>query len=193
MGRPDEPDPSGPGRDGALQLETRRQVFLAVHRYPGLELSRIARLAGVDEDVVRYHVRVLEEAGLVRAEEEGARRRVYPLERTSAGAVSPLTRDERRIVGMLRRPATLRAVVALLEHGELSAGGLARACSISPSTASHHIKALEEAALITVRREGRERLIALADRALVLRLLTDYPPPRDLVQGFLEAWDELGI
>lgn len=174
-------------------LETRRRVFLTVNRYPGLELARLAREADVDESLVRYHVRILEEADLVRSEQEGGHRRIFPLERTKAGATSPLDETERAWIALLRRPPILRAVVALLDHGPLAAGELAEACGVSASTASHHISRMEEGQLVDVERKGRSRVISLHDRERVLGLLAEHPPPRDLVQGFIEAWDDLGL
>jgi len=180
-------------REGLLELETRRRVFLAVQRYAGLPLAGLAKEAGLDEDLVRYHVRVLERAGMARTEEEGGMRRVYPLEATPYGTVSPLTPEQRQLLGVLRRPAVLRAVVALLDRGPLAVGELALACGVRPSTASHHLRSMEQAGLVHVESKGRERIVQLRDRDGVLRLLADHPPPRDLVQGFVEAWDDLGL
>lgn len=174
-------------------LETRRRVFLTVNRYPGLELARLAREADVDESLVRYHVRILEKASLVRSEEEGGHRRVFPLERTKAGAASPLDETERTWISLLRRPPILRAVVALLDDGPLAAGELADACGVSASTASHHISRMEDGGLIDIERKGRSRVISLHDQERVLGLLAEHPPPDDMVQGFVEAWDDLGI
>lgn len=179
--------------EGPLELDTRRRIYLAINRYPGLALARIGEEAGLDEDLVRYHVRVLERAALVRSEADGPRRRVYPMARTAVGSVSALDQRERRVLGLLRKPAVLRVVVALLEQDQLSAGELADRCGISPSTASHHIKRLEAEGVVGVKREGRQRLVGLADRGLVMRLLAEHPPPKDLVQDFIETWDDLGF
>jgi len=179
--------------EGPTDLEKRRKLFLAVNRYPGLELARVAREAGVDKNLARYHVRVLEESNLVRSEEEGGNRRIFPLERTKAGARDPLDETERQWLSLLRRPPILRAVVALLDDEPLAAGELADACGVSASTASHHISRMEEGGLVDVAREGRSRQIRLADRDRVIGLLAEHPPPEDLVQGFIDAWDDLGL
>lgn len=147
----------------------------------------------MDESLARYHVRVLEKASLVRSEEEGGHRRIFPLERTKAGSASPLDEQERQWISLLRRPPILRAVVALLDDEPLAAGELAEACGVSASTASHHISRMQEGELINVERKGRSRQISLADREKVLGLLAEHPPPDDMVQGFVEAWDDLGL
>lgn len=175
------------------ELEKRRRVFLTVNRYPGLTLAKLAREADVDESLARYHVRVLEDAKLVRSEEEGGHRRIFPLEKTKAGAANPLDEEARQWLALLRRPPILRAVVALLHDAPLNAGELAEACGVSRSTASHHISRMEEGEIIGIEREGRARMISLADRQRVLGLLAENPPPPDMVQGFIEAWDDLGL
>lgn len=174
-------------------LEKRRRVFLTVNRYPGLTLARLARQAGVDESLARYHVRVLEDNHLVRSEEEGGHRRIFPLEKTKAGAANPLDERDRQWLALLRRPPILRAVVAILHEGPLNAGELAEACGVARSTASSHISRMEEGELIDIERDGRSRVIHLADREHVLGLLAEHPPPEDMVQDFIEAWDDLGL
>lgn len=181
-----------PGED-PTDLEKRRRVFLTVNRYPGLTLARLARESEVDESLVRYHVRVLDDAGMVRSEEEGGHRRVFPVERTKAGVSNPLDEQARQWLSLLRRPPILRAVVALLHEGPLAAGELADACGVSASTASHHISRMDEGELVAIQRKGRSRVISLADRDRVLDLLAEHPPPPDVVQGFIEAWDDLGL
>lgn len=183
---------AGP-EEGITDLESRRRVFLTVNRYPGLELAELARQAEVDESLARYHVRVLENAQLVRSQEEGGHRRIFPLERTKAGAAQTLDEQDREWLSLLRRPPILRAVVALLDQGPLAAGELADACGVSASTASHHISRMEEGKLVDVQRKGRSRVIGLFDRERVIGLLAEHPPPETLVQDFIEAWDELGL
>lgn len=177
----------------ALDLENRRHVFVVLNRYPGLTMAGLARQADLDEDLVRYHVRVLEKAGLARSQRQEGHRRVYPLERTAAGSKSPLDEEDRLLLGLLRRPPVLRATVALLEQGPLAAGELADACGIAPSTMSHHLARMEEGDLVRAERKGRSRVIGLVDPDRVLTLLSEHPPPEDLVQDFIEAWDELGF
>ncbi len=181
-----------PGED-PLDLETRRRVFVTINRYPGLTLAELARTAGYDESLARYHVRVLEKAGLARSETQSEHRRIYPLKRTEAGSASPLSPQDKQLITLLRRPPVLRAVVALLDQGPLTAGELADACGVAASTASHHISRMRDEELIHVKKDGRSRIIHLADRDRVLHLLAEHPPPDDLVQDFVEAWDDLGL
>ena len=59
------------------------------------------------------------------------------------------------------------------------------ALAIAPATLSHHLKELENAGLITVRREGKYHLMSLRTEAL--DGLMDSPRARLRVEGVREA------
>lgn len=73
--------------------------------------------------------------------------------------------DERvaALMGALSSPTRVRALFALLEVGELSAGELAKAVRTSPSAVSHQLRILRDLGLVGKRREGRRVFYALAD------------------------------
>ena len=74
-----------------------------------------------------------------------------------------------------RRLALFRALVVAGPDG-LSAGAIARALDVPPSSLSHHLGLLEQAGLATVRRAGRSLIYAAdfaAMRALINFLLMD--------------------
>ena len=63
---------------------------------------------------------------------------------------------------VLGSPSRLKILLAL-DGGELCAGHLAQAVSMSPSAVSNQLKALRAARLISVRREGKMLFYSLAD------------------------------
>jgi DNA-binding transcriptional ArsR family regulator len=54
-----------------------------------------------------------------------------------------------------------RAILALIQDGELTAGAIAAQFDISRPAISQHLQVLVEANLVTVRREGTKRLYSL--------------------------------
>ncbi len=56
---------------------------------------------------------------------------------------------------------TRRQILALLVDGEVSAGDLAAALSVSRPAVSRHLRVLREAGLVRVRSDGRRRIYAL--------------------------------
>lgn len=73
--------------------------------------------------------------------------------------------DERvaALMGALSSPTRLRALFALLESGEMSAGEVAKAVGMSASATSHQLRVLRDLGLVARRREGRMCFYALAD------------------------------
>src|SRR5215210_5797631 len=80
--------------------------------------------------------------------------------------------DERvaALMGALSNPTRIRALFALLESGETSAGELAKAVGMSPSATSHQLRVLRDLGLVLRRREGRAVFYALADDHLEVLL-----------------------
>lgn len=74
------------------------------------------------------------------------------------------------LMGALSSPTRIRALFALLESGETSAGGLAKAVGMSPSATSHQLRVLRDLGLVRRRREGRSVYYALADDHLEVLL-----------------------
>lgn len=76
--------------------------------------------------------------------------------------------DERvsGLMGALASPTRIRALFALLEAGDLSAGELAKAVGMSASATSHQLRVLRDLGLVIRRREGRQCFYTLADAHL---------------------------
>lgn len=90
-------------------------------------------------------VRLLEPRDVLGGEVEGVDERVAALMRALAS------------------PTRLRALFALLEFGEMSAGELAKAVGMSASATSHQLRVLRDLGLVRRRREGRRCFYVLAD------------------------------
>lgn len=80
--------------------------------------------------------------------------------------------DERvaALMRALSSPTRIRVLFALLEAGELSAGGLAKAIGMSDSATSHQLRVLRDLGLVERRREGRRVFYGLADGHLAVLL-----------------------
>ena len=67
------------------------------------------------------------------------------------------------LMAALSSPTRIRALFALFEYGETSAGELAKAVGMSSSATSHQLRVLRDLGLVERRREGRSVFYALAD------------------------------
>jgi len=68
-----------------------------------------------------------------------------------------------RVAAMIADPARSRMLAYLLTGEYASAGELARAAGVSPSTASEHLAKLEDSGLVACEPRGRHRYFRLAD------------------------------
>lgn len=74
------------------------------------------------------------------------------------------------LMGALSSATRIRALFALLEVGELSAGDLAKAVGMSDSATGHQLRVLRDLGLVERRREGRRAFYRLADGHLAVLL-----------------------
>lgn len=177
-----------------LEADRRRRLYEALLEYPGLHLAELARQAGVEEKLARYHIRVLVKAGLATEKREGNKNLYYPKVEAGIGSKEVIDRRDKDALALLRRPVPLRMILALLDAEEgLTMGEMAEAAAVSRSTATYHVDKLKGAELVHVSVEGRSRRVHLTDHDRVAELLTEYPPPKDIVSGFVDMWDNLEL
>lgn len=150
--RPDVPDrpqsgESGRGASGddgdPLDSEVRRAIYGHVRDSPGTYPAAVVEATGVTLSTVRYHLRVLGEAGLVEEEAIGGRRRLYP-----AGS------DRRALAAAMADEATASVLRALARSGPATVSELADRVDRAPSTLSHHLSRLEDEGLVVRERDG---------------------------------------
>lgn len=101
--------------------------------------------------------------------------------------------DDKAVLALLRQPVPLHAVLVLLDRGECSHADLDAAIPVSRTTVHYHMGKLEKAGVVESWRDGKERRYRLKDGDRLFALLVRYRPPDQLVSGFLEAWEALGI
>ncbi len=177
-----------------LEADRRRRLYEALLEYPGLHLAELARQAEVEEKLARYHIRVLVKSGLATKKREGNKNLYYPKVEAEIGSKEVIDRRDKEALALLRRPVPLRMVLALLDDDEgLTMGEMAEAAAVSRSTATYHVEKLKDAELVRVDVEGRARRVHLEDKDRIAELLTEYPPPKDIVSGFVEMWDGLEL
>jgi ArsR family transcriptional regulator, nickel/cobalt-responsive transcriptional repressor len=90
-------------------------------------------------------------------------RLLEPRDVLDSGDVEGIDERVAALMGALSSPTRIRALFALLEFGETSAGELAKAVGMSPSATSHQLRILRDLGLVRRRREGRSVFYALAD------------------------------
>lgn len=133
-----------------LEQPTRAAVYRAIHESPGVTLTDLAEDVGVARSTVRYHARLLREAGLVDATEVSGALRYAPAD------------ADAELAAVLNADGTGEVLDAVAEHEPASVTTLARATDRAPSTVHHHLSALEERGLVERERVGEAVVTSLA-------------------------------
>ena len=158
-----------------LALETRRRLYEAVRRAPGIGGREVQRVTELGWGETVYHLERLADAGLIHRESSGHQDHYFV-------ATVPLA--DRRLLGLSRSPSARRLLVALLEGEARTVPELVERTELSTGRLSVHLRRLVETGLVTTGRRGRLRTFTPVDRERLIRLLITYR------EGFADGWTE---
>lgn len=168
-----------------LALETRRKLYEAVRRAPGIGGREAQRATDLGWGETVYHLERLIEAGLLHRESAGHQDHYFV-------ATVPLA--DRRLLGLTRSSSARKLLVVLLEEGDArTVPELVDRTGLSMGRLSVHLRRLMETGLVQTGRRGRLRTFSTVDRDRLIRLLITY---RDgfgdsWMERMLETWSEL--
>jgi predicted transcriptional regulator len=176
-----------------FEVESRRRIYEAVCKFPGIHLRELSRTVDLKLNLVDYHLLYLEKREIIYSLLDGQFKRYYPKDMLDADHKKDIYgAPDKQLVGLLRQPIPFRIIVLLARSGVMSHKDLTEALHKSPSTVSHHLDKLHRAGAVTKSPEGRG--YALSDPARIERILVSFTPhPETLADGFLEIWENLYI
>ena len=176
-----------------LELETRRTIYNLVLSQPGLHLREIQRRLEMHVNLVEYHLHHLIASELVMSVHQGGYNRFFATQSPGAGGhLDRLTSYEKRVMGLMRQPMTLRILVYLIATGTAQHKAICDHLGCAPSTLTYHMKKLIKNEIVIQRSAGEGKGYHLANRRAVARLLMLYrPAPFDQVDAFAELWLDL--
>ena len=167
-----------------LALPTRRRVFGAVRRAPGLGAREVQRAAGTGWGETVYHLERLTDGHIVQRERSGHQDHYF-------AAAVPF--GDRALLRLARSASARRLLVSLVESPGATVPDLSQRTGLSAGRLSVHLGRLAELGLLTTGRKGRWRTFEIADRDRILRLLVTYREglADQWVERLLETWSEL--
>jgi DNA-binding transcriptional ArsR family regulator len=126
-----------------LENDVRQQVYETIKRSPGTYISEMSNACDTSRSTVRYHVRILEEEGLIVGEADRGKHRLYP-----AGSETP------ELAAALNDNATARVLDAIARLEPVTVSALADDLDRSPGTVSYHLNRLANDGLLERERMG---------------------------------------
>jgi predicted transcriptional regulator len=133
--------------DEVLDNDTRREVYHAIGDEPGLSLSEVAEATGHVRSTVCYHLRQLDDRGMVRSVKGPDARRFFHVDE---GSVEEL---ERRAVLATGRASEVYEAIETNPSASLSE--VCEATGMAPSSAHRIVDRLVEAEIVAKRQDGR--------------------------------------
>lgn len=126
-----------------LENDVRQQVYESVEQSPGTYISEMSKECDASRSTVRYHVRILEEEGLIVSEADRGKHRLYPI-----GSETP------ELAAALNDSATARVLDAIARLEPVTVSALAEDLDRSPGTVSYHLDRLTNDGLLERERMG---------------------------------------
>ena len=146
-----------------------RKTMLIDHiaNVPGIRYRELLKLSGFSNGVLFYHLRGLEEAGLVRVERKRAKKttRYYPIN---------ISEIESAILSWLRHKPLREIILFILENRQCSFSDIVNYTGKAISTVSSHLGQLKQEELISIRRSGQGFLYSLANPELIANVALKY-------------------
>jgi len=167
-----------------LALATRRRIYEAVRRAPGIGAREAQRAAGTGWGETTYHLDRLTDVGLIHREKSSAQDHYF---------ASEVPLGDRRLLGLTRSVSARLLLVTLLDKGEATVPELTARTGLSEGRLSVHLRRLIETGVVRTGRRTRWRTFDIADRDRVIRLLVTYREgfADQWVERLLETWSEL--
>ena len=171
----------------ALALESRNKVYLIIEDSPGLHFRELQRRSGMAVGALQYHLDTLQKNHLIRVEKQGRFNRYFSVRGAQLGL-------QEKTMSSLRQESARKIIIFLLEKKAATNFEIAAAVQLSASTVSWQLAKLEEANIVSEKREGKQKLFFVNSPQETAQLLVSYKKTffDVLVDNFVETWQTLG-
>lgn len=134
-------------KNAILKNKVRGSIAEHVLRQPGSTITEIAQSVGVTHQTASYHLRLLQEHGLVIGVERGNKRLYFRND-------GSFNQEERGLVAVLRDPESMRVLELIRQNPWIMKNEAAAALGVSRNTLNWHLQKLLSAGLVSEAREN---------------------------------------
>lgn len=167
-----------------LDLETRRDIFELISKFPGLHFREILRRLKISSGNLNYQLNYMVKHEILVPIQDGNLKRYYIIGKVKA--------KEKRILACLRNETSRGLVLFLLLNPSSQFNEMACKFDLSPSKLAYHLKKLLDKEIIEKKRKGRITLYKVVDEEAIANVLISYRPSflDSIVESFIESWKE---
>lgn len=123
-----------------FELETRRQIYHFILKYPGIHLRNLFRRLDLSESTIRHHVDYLKKRGLILKESKSGYSRFFVSNKFGV--------EEKKLLMVLRQDVPRNIILCLLVYTGVSQVELSIELGKDPKTISLHLKKLIDMGII---------------------------------------------
>lgn len=135
-------------QNNVLEHPLRKGIMETVQAQPGVHLRELATLHDTAVTNTQWHLRKLEQAGLVRTQKVGGRRLFYPTQ----GGIA--TKQAAVMNAATNNPNADRIFAFVSDHIGCDQKQMAQALDLNPGTVRWHVKRLQDAGLLQTESHG---------------------------------------
>jgi predicted transcriptional regulator len=171
--------------DEALNLENRRKIYQYISKHPGAYLREMERELSLQTGVLSYHLDYMERRHILRAENDGYRKRYFSADRFHL--------RDRKTISILMQPAPRKILIFVLINGPSTFSQLLKEMSCAKSTLSYHLGRMVRRGILSVEKKDKESLYSIKDPDAVADLLIALRESLecDNVDRFVQIWEKL--
>lgn len=148
-------------REEKSSTKLRDRIVEEIALNPGIHLRGLHRILDCAMGALQYHLKNLEDAGMIKSLKVGNSKHFYPLDFSDDEKVLELT-------ALLRNPTTHSIVHETIENGRTTQADLSRTLDLDKSLVSYYVSGLIKAEVFeTIRVFGREKPVQLAEWAQI--------------------------
>lgn len=137
-------------RNNVLEHSMRQDLLQTIQDRPGIHLRELAAQHNTAVTNTQWHLRKLEQAGLVKTQKAQGRRLYYPAQGGQATKIVALEN------AALANPNASRVTQYLAAHSGIGPSTLADALDMNPGTVRWHLRKLESAGVVRSLQEGNQ-------------------------------------
>jgi predicted transcriptional regulator len=123
-----------------LELETRKQIYNYILKYPGLHIRDLSRQLDLPKSTLTYHLKYLKKHGFIEENLYENYTRYY--------ALKQVDRYHKEILNLFREEASRRVILYLAQNQFSTIDEISKHIRKHRSTVSHHLKKLSKAGII---------------------------------------------
>ncbi|MFH1828809.1 MAG: transcriptional regulator [Nanoarchaeota archaeon] len=167
----------------ALLLDIRKDIYLAIERFPGLHFRELQRKIRIGVGNLNHHLTYLEKINLIKVEKSKGNKRFYPM---------GLNAYERNILGILRQKNFRKIILKLLKEKNITHKLVIDYLNVSPSSVTWYLNQLIDRNILSVFEKQKQKYYTLKNKDEIIKILITYKKSfvDKLVDSFVEAFEK---